>query len=339
MKARVESEAVYAALLSGAMGGLAGLLLGLFGPPLPLAGDGSLGRIAAVAAGAAAMIAAAVGYWRARRLPGQEWRLALSTWRFTVNTVSVALVHGILATVAVVAVFLVLSLGFIGLEVDAFWSMVLLGVTMGLTVYMVSLSVSRMSTQRMSSLLMSFVAIGTLTAMVTTPDPMWWEVHFSQLGTFGDFSSLLFNGTLVVGGLLVTSFAVYLAADLHALAESGGLTSPHGERIVPTLFVVMGLMLAGVGLVPVNVSLLIHNLCASGMAVMFLALLIGGPWLLRGLPRTYFVSAWIFLGAMVVSTVLFAVGFFGLTAFEIIVFVLIFGWIAVFIRFLVSARS
>ncbi|MET2011665.1 DUF998 domain-containing protein [Microbacterium chocolatum] len=338
MKARVESEAIYAALLSGALGGLAGLLLGLFGSGLPLAGDGSLGRIAGIAAGTAGLVAAGVGYWRARRLPGQEWRLALSSWRFTVNTVSVALVHGILAAVAVIAVFLVLSLGFVGLEVDAFWAMVLLGVAVGLTVYMVYLSVSRMSTQRMSSLLMSFVAIGTLTAMVTSPDPRWWEIHFSQLGTFGDFSSLLFNGTLIVGGLLVTSFAVYLAADIRALADSGELRSPRGERLVPTFFVIMGLMLAGVGLVPVDVSLLIHNLCASGMAVMFLALLVGGPWLLRGMPRTYFVASWTFLGAMVVSTVLFAVGFFGLTAFEIVVFALIFGWIAVFIRFLGSAR-
>jgi len=54
------------------------------------------------------------------------------------------------------------------------------------------------------------------------------------------------------------------------------------------------------------------------------------------MPRTYFVSAWSFLGALVASIVLFvpAVGFFSLTAFEIIVFALIFGWIAVFIRFL-----
>jgi hypothetical protein len=39
---------------------------------------------------------------------------------------------------------------------------------------------------------------------------------------------------------------------------------------------------------------------------------------------------------MVASVILFipAIGFFSLTAFEIIVFALVFGWIAVFIRFL-----
>ena len=63
-------------------------------------------------------------------------------------------------------------------------------------------------------------------------------------------------------------------------------------------------------------------------------LLIAGPKLLRGMPRTYFLSAWAFLAATVASVVLFLVTYFSLTAFEIIVFALIFGWIAVFIRFL-----
>ncbi|MFC8681981.1 hypothetical protein ACFT30_10700, partial [Microbacterium ureisolvens] len=98
----------------------------------------------------------------------------------------------------------------------------------------------------------------------------------------------------------------------------------------------MGIMLACVGIFPVDVNLALHNLSASGMAAMFLVLLIGGPNFLRGMPRTYFVASWGFLGAMVVSVVLFipAIGYFSLTAFEIIVFALIFGWIAVFIRFL-----
>jgi hypothetical protein len=93
-------------------------------------------------------------------------------------------------------------------------------------------------------------------------------------------------------------------------------------------------MLACVGIFPVNVNLLLHNLSAMGMAVMFLVLLASGPRMLRGMPRTYFLSSWAFLAALVVSLVLFVVQYFSLTAFEIIVFALIFGWIAVFIRFL-----
>ena len=85
------------------------------------------------------------------------------------------------------------------------------------------------------------------------------------------------------------------------------------------MFFIMGTMLAGVGLFPVNVNIPIHNPCASGMALRFI-----------GMPHAYFTAAGAFLIAVIASTVLFVVGHLGLTAFEIVVFALIFGWIAVF---------
>ena len=237
---RAESEAIYAALAAGVVGAITGLLLGLIGPPLPLGGVGSFGLITTVAAGLVAAAAAGIGYWRVRAMSGQEWRHQLSSRRFTINTTAVVLVHAMMA------------------------------VTLGLTAYVVYLSVSRMTTQRMSTLLMSLVVIGTLTAMVTSPDEVWWETHFSQLGTFWDISSFVFNGTIVIAGLLVRAFAVYLSNDMQALADSGRLQRPDSPRIVAT----------------------------------------------------------------VISVVLFAAGYVSLTALEIIIFALIFGWIAVFIRFL-----
>ncbi|NYF16700.1 putative membrane protein [Microbacterium sp. AK009] len=335
-RVRVESEAFYAFVAAAASGGVLGLLLGWFGPPRPLSGEGSFGWISAAACAVTAVSAAGVGYWRARRSPGHRWRLVLSSWRFGVNAVAVALVHAGLATLAALVVFLVLNAGLIGWDVEPFWAAVLMGATTGITAYLVYLSASGMTTRRMSSLLLAFVVVGTLTAMVTTPDPAWWEIHFSHLGTFRHLSSVVFNGTLILGGLLVTAFAVYVAHDLAAAAASGGIDPAARWRVVPTLFVVMGIMLAGVGAVPVNASLLIHNLCASGLAAMFLCLLAGGRWLMRGLPRAYFRAAALFLIALLVSVVLFATGYFGLTAFEIVVFALIFGWIAVFIRFLTA---
>jgi hypothetical membrane protein len=332
---RAESEAIYAAGAAGVLGAIYGLVIALLAPGLPLADTtGAFGLFAAIGAGIVAAAASGTGYWRSRKHPGQEWRKSLASWKFTVNTISVVIVHTALAFLATYAGFRLLGLGFIGLPVIMFWAIVLMTVTLGLSAYIVYLSVSRMNTQRMSSLLMAFIVIGTLTAMITSPDPEWWMVHFSELGTFDDLSSLVFNGTLIAGGLLVTTFAVYIANDLQQLADAGVLTNPRAPRIVSTLFVIMGIMLAFVGIVPVDVNLLIHNLSATGMAIMFLVLLIAGPRLLRGMPRTYFLSAWAFLAATVASVVLFVVGYFSLTAFEILVFALIFGWIAVFIRFL-----
>lgn len=333
---RAEDEALYTALAAGILGAILGFVVAFTLGALPLWGDGvSFGGLAGLAAGVVAAAASAVAYWRARSDPGNEWRLSLPAWIFSVNAISVALVHAVLAVIATFAFFAVLSEAFIGLLVPNFWAVVFGTVTLGLVGYSVYLSSSHATTQRMSTLLMAFIVLGTLTAMVTTTDPLWWTVHFSQLGSFeGTISTFVFNGTLIAGGLLVTTFAVYVANDLRALTGSGALTETRAPHVVSTMFVIMGIMLAGVGIFPVDVNLLLHNLSASGMAVMFLGLLVGGPWILRGMPRSYFIASWLFLAALLASTVLFVVGYFGLTAFEIIVFALIFGWIAVFIRFL-----
>jgi len=64
-------------------------------------------------------------------------------------------------------------------------------------------------------------------------------------------------------------------------------------------------------------------------------LLLASPLVLRGMPWTFFIATGGFFAAMVLSVILFAVtGYFNLTFFELVVFIIIFGWIASFIRFL-----
>lgn len=268
------------------------------------------------------------------------WLREISQWRYVLSTASVVIAHVALAAIATLALFYVFSRAFIGAEPNGFWSTVLMAAATGFAAYLSYLSASRITTQRITGLLVAFIAIGSLASMVTASDPAWWTVHFSHLGTFGDVSSLLFNGTLIAGGLLVTTFTQYVGADLLALQRAGVLQNPRAGRFVTTALAIMGIMLACVGIFPVDVNELLHNLSASGMAAMYLLLLATGPWVLRGTPRAYFLASWEFLAAFLVSLVLFLVGYFGLTAFEIIVFALIFGWLAVFIRFVrVSGQS
>ena len=333
--ARAESEATYVAFASGAAGAVYGLIVALVAPGLLFAdGATSFALWAAAGSGAIAAVTSGIGYWRSRALAGQEWRRSLAAWKFAVNVISVVIVHTVLAFIEAYVIYRLIGLGFIGLPVGVFWSIVMMAVTVGMTAQLVYLSVSKMTTQRMSSLLRTFIAFGIITAMVIAPDPNWWKVHFSLLGTFDDLSSVFFNGSLIAGGLLVTTFAVYIAHDMTALVDAGVLTTRRSPRIVSTLFVVMGAAFAGVGIVPVDVSRILHDIAALALAAMFLALLIAGPRLLRGMPRTYFLSAGAILAATLGSVVGYVFGFFTLTAVEIVVFVLIFGWISVFIRFL-----
>jgi hypothetical membrane protein len=338
---RAESEALLAAYIAGASGAVVGLVLGLLADTTSLWGTWGLGSWAALAGAIAAGISSALGFWRSRSTDSDDWRRDIADWRYVVSTASVVIAHVALTAIGVLALFALLARAFIGVQVNGFWTTALMALVVGLAAYLAYLSSSRMTTQRLTSLLVSFIGIGTLAAMITTSDPQWWELHFSQLGTFGDISSFLFNGTLIAGGLLVTTFTLYVANDLRALhpgdTASAGATG--ADRVVTTALAVMGIMLAFVGIFPVDVNMLLHNVSASGMAAMYLLLLAGGPWLLRRMPRAYFFASWGFLAALVASIVLFIVGYFGLTAFEIIVFALIFGWLAVFIRFLGVARA
>ena len=331
---RIQSQAIYLALVFGAIGALVGFVSTRLHPHPPLAGPGSFGLWAASAATVVAALVSAFGYWRAQNRPGQEWRHEVARWTATVNTISVVLVHSALAFLGTYALFALLAQALIGFPVLSFFGSVMMAATCGLTAYLVFPSVANMTTQRMATLLLAYVVIGALTSALTTSDPDWWKVHFSQLGTYDDVSAWMFNATLVVAGLLVTTFAVYISHDMNVLVNEGRLSDKASPRMVSGLFVIMGVMLAGVGLVPVDVSFWIHTISASGMAIVFMVLLIRGRRHLGGMPSGYFVASWGFLVAIVVPIVLYLAGSFSLTGLEVTAFSLIFAWIVVFIRFL-----
>ncbi|MDF1477771.1 DUF998 domain-containing protein [Leifsonia sp. H3M29-4] len=330
----LESEA----LIAGGIAGGVGLIVGgsvFAGSNPPIWGGWSIGVLAAIVVFAAGVLASYIGYWRARHLPGQQWRLNLAPWKFILDATNVAAVHALIATIGTVAVFVLLSLSFRGVTLDGWVSAASVGTAAGLSSYWIYLSVSKIDTGKLSSLLVIFISVTTLTSMATASDPKWWEYHFSLLGTLGDGSAGLFNIALIIAGLLVTTFSLYLQRDIHSLVELGVLRYRWSARAISTLFIVMGLMLAGVGLFPLTVSVLLHNLCASGMAVAFFLLLLSSPIVLRGMPWTFFATTGAFFLAMVGAVILFAVtGYFNLTFFELVVFMIIFGWIATFIRFL-----
>jgi Protein of unknown function (DUF998) len=334
----VESEALLAGAFAAGATGLIALFL-FAGAVWPLWGGLSVGIVAAVSVLVTGIGAGAAGYWRSRNLPGQEWRHRLKPWKFSVDVGTVAAVHAIIGFILTMVVFVTLQRSFEGLVVDVWTSVGAVAVASGLGAYWIYLSVSAITTPKLAMLLIVFMASATLASMATAQDPQWWEYHFSQLGTADDFSSSLFNLALIIGGAFVTTFALYVDRDLTTLVRQGVLERASAPRVVSVVFIVMGVLLAGVGLVPVNVSTPIHNFCAVGMSISFLTLLIGSPWILRGMPKRFFVFCTGGIVLLLASAVLFEpLGYYNLTAFELAAFSIIFGWISVFIRF-VSALT
>jgi hypothetical membrane protein len=332
---RVESEAVYAGTAAAVVCGIVAFTL-FIGRMVPLWGGGlSVGAVAAISALAAGIVAAYLGYWRSRHRPGQEWRLRIRPWKFVLDATTVALVHAALAAIFTASVFVVLQRSFDGLEVDVIIGTIAVIASTGASGYLIYLSVSDITTRKMATLLVSFMALSTLASIAAVEDEYWWEYHFSQLGTAGDFSAWMFNATLIVAGFFVTTFTLYLHRDLTALVERGILEHRWAPRFMSVTFVILGVMLAGVGLFPVDVNMAVHNGCASGMAAAFAVMVLGSPYILKGLPRRFFVICYVTFAVLIGAFLLFTpVAYYNLTAFELIAFTIIFSWITVFIRFI-----
>lgn len=333
-KYQIESEALLAGIIAGAIGVVVGITF-FWGDTAPLWGDWSIGVVAGLTVAVAVLTTAYIGYWRARFRPGQEWRLSLASWKFIVDATAVALVHAIVATLLTWAIFILLQLSFKGLDLSPGWAAALIGVAAGFTAYWTDLSVSSITTERLTSLLVVFMVVSILTSMATAPMPNWWEYHFSELGSFGTLSSWLFNVSLVTAGLLLVAFAIYLNRDLQALRDQGQLQSRRAPKFISGAFIVAGCALAGVGLVPVNVNLIVHNTFATGMLLVVASVMIGAAWLLRGLPwQTIAMTYGFFLGIVAAVILFVPVGYFNLTALELVAFALVFTWVSMFIRML-----
>ncbi|MEI5585143.1 MULTISPECIES: hypothetical protein [unclassified Agromyces] len=330
----VETEALIAGVIAAVAAGLVGAVF-FRGLVWPLWGKWSVGAVAAISVAIAGIVIAAVSYRRSRDLPGQEWRRRLRPWKSALDVAAVATVHAVIAGILAVVVFTTLQRAFEGIVVDALTATAAAATSAGLAGYWISLSASAITTSRMATLLVVFMASSVLASMATAQDPAWWEYHFSELGTGDDISSSLFNLAVLVGGAFVTTFAIYVHRDLTTLVRQGVLVHGWTPRFVSTVFIVMGTMLACVGLFPLDVSVLLHNLSAIGMSLTFLGLLASTPFTLRGMPARFL---WFCAGGIVLllgGAVLFEpLGYYSLTAFELLAFAIIFGWISVFIRFI-----
>lgn len=331
-----EVRAMTAALVAAVVAAVVGLMV--FRGAVPIWGPVSPGSLGLGLSALAATVAAAIEHTRfpLPAIPG--WSRGAVRVQRVVNVLAIALVHGGIALLFVGVTIAVLVRGFVGLEVDVFTSTVIVTLLSAAAAYAATLSAGDVGATRLSTLFAIFTTGGIVVAMLTTADAEWWKLHFSELGVGSGLSGTVFNATLIVGGLLLASLATLVAPTLRAWAASAPPSRTRNVGLVGWAFVIIGVCLAGVGIVPVNVSLIMHNTFATGMAVVFGALLIGLRWLLDGFTRTFLLFSDIALITIAVSAVLFwPVQYYNLAAFELVAAGIIFVWLVIFLRHIDAA--
>ena len=330
-----------AAIVVGAVGLVLGALVALpffWGRSLPIAGPSSLSEAAAILAGIAGVLAYVTGrLWhrttlspfggRPDREPGGERAPRSIGGAGVFDTVVIALAHGILALLGWLVLGAVLADGFTDAVVYFVSATVLAGVAVGVTAYASFLSATKMDLMRLSTVLAVFAIVGILVAMLSAPDPHWWKFHLSALGMSDSASSRTFNITLIVAGLMMAAIARY-ATDLHG-TTGGPRTAILRVRVC---LILIGLLLAGVGLFPLDVSPVLHNASAVGMLLAFSLLIFWVPRALPEAPRSFLVFGYACFGAIVIAAAFFVTGYYVLTATELVAGVIVFGWLTVYLR-------
>ncbi|WP_062298962.1 DUF998 domain-containing protein [Demequina maris] len=305
-----------------AFGVVALIALPVFGfDPAPIAGPDSIGQYAALASAVAAMLAFAAG----RYVLHTQGRPRISGALDVVDVAAVAFAHGVIAFLSWTLTAVILSDAFIGATV--FWLPIvaLSGATAAVSAYVAFLSAAHMDSQLLAIVLAVFLVEGVLASMLTASDPDWWKIHLSALGVSHDVSALAFNLTLIVAGFLVTILARVATRDIPTATEQG-------VRRVRLSLIVVGIFLGLVGVFHVDTHFWIHTFVASGMAVAFGVLTFRLRAWVPGISRAFLPVGWTFVAVIVVTAVFFAVGYWALTAVELVAGVLVFTWIILFLR-------
>ncbi|WP_171013128.1 DUF998 domain-containing protein [Microbacterium sp. 2FI] len=287
----------------------------------PISGPGSLGQFAAISAAAVAVVTFVAGRLLLRDRTRGEKLHALDI----LDIAALAIAHAVIALLGWTLLAVILEQAFIGAEVFPLAVLVLAGATSAMTAYVVFYSATHLDLQMLAVVLAVFLVLGILASMLTASDPDWWKDNLSALGMTTNVSALAFNLTLIVAGFLVTTLARY--------ATRGVPTEhPRGIARVRTCLIIVGVFLALVGVFPVNLFFGIHTGVASGMVVAFGVLVIRLPHWITGIPRPFVLLGWLFLAVILVLSVLFGVGYYTLTAVELVAGILVFTWIILFIR-------
>jgi hypothetical membrane protein len=299
---------------------------------VPLWGNWSVGALTAAGAAAAAAILAFHSYTTAATGIAPDAPLTLGARLHRgIDALAASVAYALIAGLVVALAFIVIDLLTAGSAVSLLQATVGGAIALIAVGVLVRRSARGTATSRAVRVLMILIALGCLTAIATTPDPLWWQLHFSRLGTFQVFSGYVFNGTLIATGALIVAFSLRVRREIERL---GGLSVLANHRraakILPVLVALVGAHLALVGFIPVNVLEFWHDRAATGMVLAFAGMLATAPWLLRGMDRKLFRATGIVTVVLVIGATIFIMGVINLAAFEVIAFGLMFWWIGVF---------
>ncbi|NUP74925.1 MAG: hypothetical protein HOQ07_09815, partial [Sinomonas sp.] len=261
-----------------------------------LSGDHGVGDVAGLSGAIVAFVVLPLAYRHSYDHPQHRWLAERPAWRRYLGLLALAVAHAAIAFMATWAGFRIFQQAFNNLTLDGFAGALATSVVGGLSAYATYQSGARMNSYLLSNLLATYLAAGVLVSMVTTTHTNWWEVNFSVLGASDSGVAWTFNITLITAGVVITMLAEYVTRDIQALAayredtpvaERKGSAPAVRTRPVLVCVVLIGIFLAGTGLIPVDFYMPAHNGLATAMTGAYTLLVVSLPRWIPGMSRTF----------------------------------------------------
>ncbi len=333
----IESHAIYGSGIAFIIAFVASLFY-FSGDPAPLFGRDSIGVAASILGTVSAFIIYFAAAYRVR-IHHAHLRF-LQRARLYLTTTALAFVHAAVGILLIAGSFYIIADAFVGLHLDSYASSTIVAIVAAITGYITYLSASRMTSERVSTVLAAFLVSGALTSMITAEDPNWWNYHFSSLGASGSLSAYAFNLTLIIAGIVIVSLSDYVAEDFALLKNKSTVYKNMRSNAIRIALACIGVFLALVGVFAYDSYPIIHNSAAGGMAVIFVGLIVILPLLAPSFPKAFFGLSYALMAVIVFCYWLWqGIGYFNLTTFELLAAAIIFSWLVVFIRQIAAALA
>ena len=177
----------------------------------------------------------------------------------------------------------------------------------------------------LTTIMILVITSGTVVSMASN-GRNWWQHNLSFLGTKHANNSWQFNLTLVFSSLLMVALVDYIFVSLRAVVKNTWRTIT--LRIILT---VTALDVGAVGLFPNNANFhVLHDKVAGYLVYLIIILIIGIRWLLPEVGKRFLALSYgMCVGLVVIALMFKPLHIISLTAFELIAFILAFGWILI----------
>ncbi|GIL12583.1 MAG: hypothetical protein BroJett038_13030 [Chloroflexota bacterium] len=255
----------------------------------------------------------------------QDWigRLAVS---FAVMTIS-AVVCG--------AAFGLIGSAFTNARVTYIMAAVICAAYSGALGFAVAYYITGLGKQNLLALVGVVAVGGIFISFLVAQDDEWWRESISFLG-YDPGSSIIFNLTIIMTGLIALTFSRDLIDDLQVLNQMGRIPL-NSFRFIRVGLTLICLGIVGIGLFPTAISDLstfVHNLFAHSMALLFIIAMLA---LDRFAPAIYpasFIRTSRIAGAVCVAAFIayYGLNIINFVALELILFICFGVWVYLFNR-------